>query len=861
MEQKNSFPLVFETDKNKGLSNAEYLLRLKKFGLNEIKEKERFKFIKFVLRQFESPLVLILVFAALFSLIFLKDIADSFIIFFVVILNAAIGIFQEGHSSRIFEKLKEHINSVAIVIREGKQKEIPALNVVPGDVLILRSGNRVAADGRIIEERNLEINEAILTGEWQAQKKETGSKVFLGTLVENGYGKIIVASTGENTEFGKIAHLLRKEKSGQTPLQKGTKKLAKIIALVAVAAAFLIFFFGLLKGWKANEMFLLATAVAVASVPEGLPAAVSAILAIGSKRILKKKGLIKKIIAAETLGSTEIILTDKTGTLTQAKMELSAVKTANSFYTNSRKINIQENREVLFLFKAAVFANEAFIETLEEKPENIILKGNPTGKALLLAGLKAGINLNDLAQKEPRIDFLPFDSKKRLNVSLHKEDGVNRLYAIGEPEKIIRQSAKIFNNSAVLEFTAEAKKNFMESLQNFTQQGARVLAGAYKQENINDRISEKEPFDNLVFLGLFAFEDPLREDVKQAVDKIQKAGVKVVIVTGDHPETAKTIAVKLGLKKNKEEVKIAEGAISPEELEKSVLETDVFARILPQDKLKIVQAMQEKGFSVAMIGDGVNDALALKKANIGAVVGSGTDVAKEASSLILISDNFSIITSAIEEGRIIIDNLRKIIVYLLSTSFSEIILVVGGLLMGLPSPVLAGQIIWANIIEEGFMNFAFAFEPKEAGLMERRPKDYSLTNFLTKDFVKIILAIGLTTSFLLLGLFFGLYYLGYEITKIRTIIFASLSMDALFFAFSIKNLKKPIWKINIFSNLYLVAAWLISLTLLLSAIFLGPLRNLLKLTPVFLPELFLIFTFGFLNLLIIEITKWLIAKK
>lgn len=866
---------TLEVNPEYGLNNEEYNIRLKKFGKNKFEHKEKFRFLKLLLRQIQSPLVLILIIAGISSLVFFKDYSDAGIIFIAVLFNTIIGIIQEGKASKTFEKLKKYLSSKSNVLRAGQIKEIDSSEIVPGDILIIRQGEKIAADARIIEAKNLEVNEAVLTGEWLTNSKEAGvlpketpladrtNMVYSGTTVEEGFGKAVVVGTGEETEIGKISKLLAEEKKETTPLQKGIKNLAKIIGVMVVAFAVLIFGLGIARGIGFEEMFLTSVAIAVASIPEGLPVAVTVILALGMQRILSKGGLVRKLGAAETLGSTDVVLIDKTGTLTQAKMESSVLITRNKKIENFDSLKDSGDSNILNLLKSAMFVNEAFVENPGSSADKLIIRGQPTEKAILKTGIKAGLNQNELLKEEPRIDYLGFNPERKWSASLHKmKNGKARIYLAGAPETILKLSDTIADKDKNVIFSREEKLKFRKEFENLTEKGARVIAFAYKENNYKDLdISQADKiFSNFIFLGLIAFEDPVREDAKEAMELMRRANVRVVMVTGDHKGTAKAVAQKVNMVGGKKEIKIMEGGeiekISAKGLPFLTEKIDIFARTTPSQKLAIMKAFQDKNYTVAMTGDGVNDALALKRANIGLSVGSGTEVAKEASDLVLINDSFSIISRAIEEGRTIVDNLKKVIIYLLSTSFSEIVLIGSALAFGLPLPLLPGQILWANLIEEGFMNFAFAFEQKEEEAMLRKPKDYSLKKILSREIIKTVLIIGAITSLILLGVFLYLHYINYPLEKLRTIMFAGLAMDALFFAFSIKNLKKPIWKIKILSNPYLIMAWFLSVALLLAALFLPPIQKLLKLTPLSLNELILIASIGVSNLVVIESVKW-----
>lgn len=863
-----------ETNQEYGLSEEETALRLEKFGKNVFKRKEKFRFLKLLFRQIESPLVLILIIAGLISVFLFKDYSDAAIIFSAVFLNTLIGIIQEGKAGKIFEKLKTYLSLKSNVLREGKIKKIDSSELVPGDILILFQGEKVGADGRLIEARNLEINESALSGEWLANTKENKilaentpladrvNMVYAGTIVESGFGKAIITATDEYTEIGKISEILAEEKKEISPFQKGVKSLAKIITIIIALFTLLIFGVGILRGFGFEEMFLTAIAVAVAGIPEGLPVAITVILALGMERILHKGGLIRRLSAAETLGSTDVIIVDKTGTLTQAKMAFGALITKNHKISSYEEIKNRGEPEILTSFKSALFANSAFIENPGANINELIIQGEPTEKAMLESAINAGLNYEELLKNEPRIDFLDFHPERRWSASLHQIGEKRRIYLAGAPETVLRLSDKILDGSKPADFGEADKKRFHKEFEKLTENGARIIALAYKEDHYKalELFETPKIFSDFVFLGFLVFEDPIREDIFEAVKTMKEANVKIVMATGDHRGTAKAVAKKIGIADSLTELKIMEG----EELEKlsekalsfTIDKIDVFARTTPRQKLKILEAFLSRGYTAAMTGDGVNDAPSLRRANIGISVGSGTEVAKEASDLILINDGFAIISRAIEEGRIIIDNLKKVLVYLLSTGFMETVLIGLAIFGGFPLPLLPGQILWANLVGEGFMNFAFAFEKKDDGIMRRHPRDYSLKKILNSEIIKMISVIGIITSFILLGLFLYLFYSGVSLEKTRTIIFAGLNMASLFFAFSIKNLNKPIWKIKFFSNWYLIGAWFLSVALLLAALFLPPLQKLLKLVPLNSGELLLILSLGFANLFVIETVKW-----
>lgn len=858
---------IQKSNKETGLSTIEYEKRLLQYGPNTLEEEKSFRFFKILYEQLKSPLVFILIIAGIISIL-LREFTDATVIFIAVVINTAIGVYQEGRAGKAFEKLRLSVKKYAIVIRDGKQIEVETPFIVPGDIVILQAGAQVPADIRLIDVKGLEINEAILTGEWMPQEKNTEAlpgdtriteqknMAFMGTLVENGYAKGIAVATGSKTEIGKIAGSLKKEKEEPTPFQKGVGRLARIIGSMVVLIVIVIFVLGVLEGDPVSQMFLTAVAIAVAAIPEGLPVAATVILAISMSRVLHKGGLIKKLVKAETLGSTTVILSDKTGTLTEGVMELQSAISPQSILEGKDE---GEEENVL---RIGVFTSSAFIENEHKDKDTWVIRGKPTDKALLSAGMKKNITPSVLFKNEERIDYLPFDSERRCAAALTKRNNAPRtLYITGAPEMLIASASYMGDSNTAM--NESDKKNIAAAYEQKTLKGMRVVAVAQKIVEYADipRKDKAKLLEKIIFMGLIAFHDPIRADVKEAIQAAKNAGLRPVLVTGDHANTARAVAHKTGL--SLEEKVITGEALermSDEEIQKTIHTHNIFARILPSQKLRLVEALHKEHEIVAMTGDGVNDAPALTQADIGIAVESGTDVAKEASDLVLLNDSFSIIVKAIEEGRVVLANLRKVVTYILATNFSEVVLVSAALLLKFPLPVLPVQILWANLIEEGFMNFAFAFEKDENVLKEKIKKGGS-RQIITKEMSVIIFGVGMTTSLLLVGILLYLTKVGYPIEEIRTILFAGLSLDALFFVFSIKNLKKPIWKINIFDNKYLLGAFCISFSALLLAITFPPLEHILRtVTPSFW-EFTILLGIGIFNLLVIELVKWYYIRK
>jgi len=865
------------TNVENGLTEREVQSRQREFGKNLLPEEKPLSRFQLFLGQFKSPLIYILVIAGIVSLFFpeeeMKSIlgrySNSIIIFGAVFLNTIIGFFQENKTSKILSELKKIVKIKAGIIREGNKKEIDSAELVPGDIFLLRAGDKVPADGRLIETHNLKINESVLTGEWFWAEKETevlpektpladrDNMVYMGSIVEDGRGKAIVTETGSKTELGKISQMVRETKAEKTPYQKRLAFLSKIIGIVVTLICIFIFILGLVTDYKKEgkiskekfgEMFTTSVAVAVASIPEGLPVAMTVILALGMQRILKRQGLVRKMMAAETLGSTSVICTDKTGTLTQAKMKVSEV-----YPPQAKNLAL----------KVAILASETFIENPDEPKEKWVIRGRPTERALLMEGIENGLDKKGLEKRESEIERLPFDPVYKYSAVLRKISGSTILYILGAPEKILEMS-KFLNLNGKEEILNEEKiSEIRKKFEELTGKGQRVLATAFRKLEEAKIKNLEELCEDLVFVGLISLHDPLRKEVKEAIKICQQAGMRPLIVTGDYKLTALAIAKEIGLpadEKNLIEGKDLE-KLSEGDLQKRLKDIVIYARVDPAQKLKIIRAWQEKGEVVAMTGDGINDAPALKRADIGVALGSSCDVAKEASDLVLLNDSFSTIVAAVEEGRQILDNVRKVITYLLSDSLTEVILIAFSVISHLPFlPVLAGQILWVNLIEDSLPALALAFESKEKGVMKRKPENPK-SPLLTQEMKVLIFVIGIFTDFLLFFLFVWLLGRNLPQREVRTIIFAGLAIDSLFYVFSCKNLKKNIWQINPFSNLILAFSWLWGILMLLTAIYLPFFQNLLKTVPLNLYDWGLLIALGFLNLFLIEATKFYFIRK
>ncbi len=860
-----------------GLVSAEVVRRRELYGRNVLERAHDSGRWGILLAQFKSSLVLILLVAGIVT-VGLGAFVDATVIFIALTINVIIGAFQEERAGRAFDKLASSQERRAVVLRDGERVNIPSAELVPGDTVLLEGGYFVPADLRIVVEKDLTVNEAALTGEWLAVAKsaaelsgdvplaERTNMVYMGTLIESGYGTGIVVATGRATELGSIAEALGTVDESVTPLQRNIRVIARFLSYVVAASLVGILLLGLARGEPIGEMLLVAIAVAVATIPSGLPAAVTIVLAIGMEALLKRGGLVRNLLAAETLGATTVILTDKTGTLTEAHMKLAGLMS----YQGLRDHKDHAEGDNRFLLELAVLASDAFIEEEEDAPRKLTVHGRPIEKAVVLAGLTVGLVPRELEKTNKRLDYLQFTSTRRFGASLHENPAkqTNRVILSGEPETLIDASVYVRLDGKRTKATEHEKKRLREALAEATGQGRRVIAVAYRDASLTV-LPEEGPdaralLSNVVFAGLIAFEDPVRPDVHEAISEVEGAGAHVIMLTGDNPETARSIAAAVGITKPGDELVIVGADIdhwTDNELLARLERVRVIARAVPAHKLRIVQVLKAGGEVVAMTGDGINDAPALRAANIGVAVGSGTEVAKEASDLVLLNDSFSIIVAAIEEGRRVIDNLKKILTYLLSTSFSEVFVIAAALIGGAPLPLLPVQILWANIVEEGLMSFSFAFEGSDPKAMKRNPRSDQSRTVLTRDLRWLIVLVSTVTGVLLVGIYYWLLSLDTPLAELRTVMFIGLSLDAIFFTFSLKSLDTPIWRINLFSNWYLLVALLTSVALLFAALVIPPLSALLSLTPLSGFEIMVLFGLGLANLVTIEVMKYVFFEK
>lgn len=856
-----------------GLSLEESQTRLAEYGQNSFTQTETNSIFTNIFKQLSSPLAIVLVLAFLVTLA-LKEFVDAGVIAFALFIAVVVGVLQEGKASMAFKKLADSQVKQATVIRGGKRHLIEAALVVPGDIVVLTDGAQVPADIRLFKTKKLSINEAALTGEWISVKKDTdvvsvgaplaerSSMAWMGTYVSAGSGCGVVVATGDHTTVGQLAQDVQVVTEVTTPLQREMARVSRFMLSIIIVLVIFIFIIGLVQGQTFTDMLLTAIAVAVASVPEGLPAAVTIILAIGMEALLKRGGLVRNLLAAETLGSTTFVLTDKTGTLTQARMAVSGVIHSEQTYQGAHK-TWREDIVARDLFDTALCATAAYVDEIpgEQRSE---LRGDPVERAILESSHAIGIFSDGDTARGRRIDYLSFTSENRFAAGLTPYAESFRLCINGAPEFLLEAATMVRTTAGVQPLTEAHRDHFLNEIAAATTEGKRLVAVAFKNVSYDDIPDDTTGLlDEITFAGVVVLSDPVRDGVAEAIAGVQGAGARVVLVTGDNPETALSIAIKVGIA-HAESV-----ALTGAELERmsdgEVLDVlrnvSVFARVLPRQKMRLAEILQGAGEIVAMTGDGINDAPALRKANIGVAVGSGTEVAKEASDLVLVNDSFATIHAAIEEGRRIISNLRKIVGYLLSTSLSEVVLIGTALLVGAPPPILPAQILWANIIEEGLMSVAFAFEKGEPDAMKRKPQDIRKEGILSKQMYAFIAFVIVVLSSLTVALYFFVRAQGLPLDQLRSVMFLAIAMDSLFISFAFRSLSVPLWRVPLKSNLFFFGSFSISVLLLLLALMLPFMQTLLSYTPVGWPYIVLAVSFSALALLTVEIAKWIFFER
>jgi Ca2+-transporting ATPase len=861
--------------KREGLSSQEAADRLSKNGQNELQAAPRISPWEILFEQFKNVLIIILLAATALSA-FLGEGVDAIAIAVIVLFAVGLGFVQEYRAERAIEALRQMAAPTASVLRDGEEEEISAREVVPGDVILLRAGDKIPADARVIEAVNLQVDEAALTGESvpvekQVQPNGNGSlaigdrrnMVYGGTAVTYGRGRAVVTATGMNTEFGKIAQLLQTVESGRTPLQENLDKIGAALARAAFVIVAIIVGFGLFRGQAFIEMILFGIALAVAVVPEALPAVVTISLAIGVQRMVKRHALVRRLPAVETLGSTSVICTDKTGTLTKDEMTVRKIFVAGQLldvsgagYEPRGQFSINGSQmeppaSAKELLRGAVLASDARI-VFNEADKRWHIKGDPTEGALVVAAAKAGLKKAELDEQYPRVDEIPFTSETKRMTTLHKMNGKVVAYSKGAPEIILESCTRQLIREGESALDAAGRERIIAAARGMASQALRVLAvAAHSDATIEN--AERE----MTFLGLLGMIDPPRPEAKESIRTCEEAGIKVVMITGDHPLTAQAVARELGLLKTGRIVTGSQlDAMSDEAFEEQVKEIEVYARVSPAHKLRVVTALQKKGHIVAMTGDGVNDAPALKKADIGIAMGiTGTDVTKEAAAMTLTDDNFASIVAAVEEGRGIFGNIKKYLMYLLSSNIGEIGLMAGATLLGLPLPLLAVQILYVNLATDGLPALALAVDPPEEDLMRRAPRN-PRTGIFTRPVVSLMVIGGVWSALVNLGLFIWAMGSGRSIEEAMTMTFVSLVLIQFFKAYNFRSDRNSVFH-KPFSNKWLNLAIVWELILLGLIVYLPILHEPFGTFSLPLVDWLVIFAIAVTVSPVLELAKWM----
>lgn len=897
-----------DTDATNGLGDDEVQRRLAQYGPNALIERGGKSPWVIIWEQLTSIMVVVLIVAALIS-VFIGDIEDTIVILAIVILNTLLGFSQEYRAEQAMAALKQLAVPIVRVRRTGSIHEVTAKELVPGDIVILEAGNRIPADGRLLESASLRVQEAALTGESEAVEKITAplpeaelplgdrlNSVYMGTVVTYGRGQMVVVTTGMQTELGKIAGLIQDVESEQTPLQRRLDQLGKTLAVVALVIVTVVFIMGLLRGDNIQELLLTSVSLAVAAVPEGLPAVVTIALALGAQRMLKRKALIRKLPAVETLGSVTVICSDKTGTLTENRMTVTVLDVAgNRIDLKGEQAipeleNLQAHPALALLLAGGALSNDSEEELRGSSDQAPNVIGDPTEVALVVASERQQMRKVDLEKLFPRVTEVPFDSvRKRMSTVHHRlgqagptqaTDGSQApavvahlalasesqyvVFTKGAVDSMLEVSHSVWNMDHVEPLTDSWRSRILSSNDQLAKEGMRVLGIAFRL--LNDLPpsgvdAQGSPIEqDLILIGMVGMIDPARPEVRDAVRVCKTAGVRPIMVTGDHPMTAVAIARELGIASDGRAITGRElDSFSMEELQDALAKVSVYARVSPEHKIKLVDALQHQGNIVAMTGDGVNDAPALKQADIGVAMGiTGTDVAKEAADMVLQDDNFATIVAAVSEGRVIYANIRKFIRYILTGNFAEIAVMLLAPFLGMPLPLLPLQILWVNLVTDGLPALALGVEPAEKNVMNQPP------NSPTES----ILGRGMGWQVGLGGLLLGVLSLAVGFWEWRsgnpdwqTMVFTTLTFGQMAAVLALRSESQPIIKIGLFSNKALVAAVTLTAVLQLAVIYIPFLQQAFETQPLTINELAISIGLSLIMFLGIELEKWFVNRR
>lgn len=860
-----------------GLDEAEVRRRLEKYGVNELAGRKQTSAVILFLNQFKNFLIIILLAAAIVSAIMGAP-TDALVIILIVVLAAILGFVQEHRAEKDIEALKRMTAPSATVIRGGVETEIPARSLVPGDIVVLRSGDRVPTDCRLLEAVNLRVDESVLTGESLSVEKSTEpidrevplaertNLVYMGTTITEGRGLAVVIATGMNTEFGKIGGMLQEIEVVRTPLQRNLDHLGRWIGILTLLVVGVVSVLGVMRGYGLFDMFLWGVALAVAAIPEALPAVVTVGMALGVRRMVRRHALIRRLPAVETLGSTTVICTDKTGTLTQNKMTVRKIHTAGKtinvtgtgyapegrFQYNGNTVDPAQHRGLKCVLTIAALCNDS---TLREEKGEWHITGDPTEGALVVAAAKAGVMKDELESSHQRVHEIPFSSERKQMTTIHQTPGGIYAYSKGAPEIIINKCThQITETGNTAPLNTQEQEALLQKAHHMAEEGLRVIALAYKKlptENTNGAES------SLVLAGLVGMLDPPREEAKKAIKVCRQAGINIVVITGDHVLTAKAVVKELGLEVEHVFTGKELDNLPEEEFEARVEHIQLYARASPSHKLRIIKALQKKGEVVAMTGDGVNDAPALKKADIGIAMGiTGTDVSKEASDMILTDDNFASIVSAVEEGRNIFKNLRNFITYGLAIHIAEVLVVLVTMLAGMPLPLIAIQILWINLITDGLPPLTLSLEPPDKHIMKQSPRPKT-EGIITKRVLFYSSIIGITMTAQAVALF--TYHID-DLTRAQSMVFTIIVISSMFNAFNWRSERQSVFTLHPLTNKPLLYA--IATTILLQlAVLYTPLTQIFHTTPLTQNDWSQILLLSTTTLIVTETMKYLENRK
>ena len=869
-----------------GLTSADAQVRLKNYGPNKLIKRKDYTALKILIGQFKSFLVGLLI-VAMFVSYFIGEHIDAYVIGTIIVLNALLGFIQEYRADKAVESLKKLSAPKAHVMRDGRVQEIDATQLVPGDVLVLAEGDRIPADARLIEALSLEVNESALTGESNPVAKQIEvltdtnltiadkkNMVFMNTVITRGRGTAVIVDTGMATEIGLIAKSISEQKSPETPLQRKLGVVAKNLGMGALIVSAAVFGLGIFRGEQVVEMFTAAVSLAVAAVPEGLPAVVTITLALGLKRMATANALIRKLPVVETLGSATIICSDKTGTLTKNEMTVEQIYTSGNlikvsgrgytpegdFSLGAKKINTSNSKSLALALRSGTLCTTANLYKDESK--GWYINGDPTEGALVVSARKAGLDKELLKTEHKFMSELPFDSNRKMMSVIYELHNKRIAYIKGAPEIFLEKVSHVYTDKGLKKLTKAEKEKIHKILEDMSNGALRVLAMGYKYLPDKEKYTPKEVETQIVFVGLQAMIDPARPEAKPAISKCTTAGIQTVMITGDHASTASAIARELGILSERGKVVVGKDLekMSDEELEKIVDTVQVFARVSPQHKLRIVYALKKKGHIVAMTGDGVNDAPALKAADIGVAMGiNGTDVAKDSADMVLADDNFASIVSAVEEGRGIFDNIKHFIRYLLSSNVGEVMAIFVAMLIGLPLPLIAVQILLMNLLTDGLPALALGVDPPVSGIMNRPPRNPK-EGAISKETWMFSILVGLTMMIGTVGVFW--LNLGGSLEHARTLAFTTLVMFQMFNIFN-SRAERSIFKDThtFFNNKSLLLAILGSISLQVLIVHWSVLQTYFETVGLSVSDWITAVLIGASVILVVEVKKLFVVQK